>query len=478
MPASISRGSTDSPIHSQASEHLLNSLLPQHQQTPNAEEIAAEERKAENRRKADLLRAKLIAQRQNTPMKAVVSRPETPSSRVPVMAPVQQAQVQPSNRINEVVRKEEQPSSDALGLESLLAEGRAAAAAKVAEKHAGTAAQQHAVTTSSNGPTLPAPISDPIPQKSTPKPATDLQNTVHNTVQPTPTTTLNTPARPSSISDAYYTDLPAWLEVTGYHDLAFRTSKLRTYKERKALEEEAARINERLENLRREEQAEMEALRSGGVHVASSQQSAQAPPLPQTMPSGDTSVVAAVANKVLHGTNGTNGIKRAHSPPPTERLTRRRPEDLQTTSGFRIRGANDSPTDARPPTARRGTPPQSIERRISYPDARRRSLDGPRSRDPSLERRQAYYKRNGDGDRPPPPSRYGGSGGEPSYAPRDSRDTPGRPYNRGPGNGAPYGTPGRPPYNRGDYQGGYRGSAGLDLAKGGQSSTSRHNKHL
>ncbi|KAK5113318.1 hypothetical protein LTR85_010935 [Meristemomyces frigidus] len=429
--ANIEDTKPGAPEQLDASDSLLNSIMTSNEQ-PNAEETAAEERKAENRRKADLLRAKLIAQRQNTPIKAI-SRPETPS-RIPV------APVQPSNMINE--EESEQPSSDALGLESLLAEGRAAAA---------KAAQQKAAT-ALNGPTIKAPVPDPIPQ-SVPKPATDIQNIV----QPTPITTENN-ARPNVLSDPYYADLPAWLELTGYHDLAFRTSKLRTYKERKSLEEEAARINERLEKLRREEQAEMEALRSVTAHISSSQQGAP-PPLPQTMPSADTAAMAAVANKVM---NGTNGVKRPHSPQPSERINRRR-EDA--TPGFRIRGANDSPTDARPPTARRQTPPPlSIERRISYPEARRRSLDAPRSRDPSLERRQAYYKR--DGERPPPPSNGFSNPRYEQYPPRDARETP-RTYNRdNRGSNAPY-SASRPAYNRDYQQGSYRGSAGLDLPKGG-----------
>lgn len=125
------------------------------------------------------------------------------------------------------------------------------------------------------------------------------------------------------------------------------------------------------------------------------------PPLPATMP-------AEMATPVV---NSTNGIKRPRSPTslPPEKMRRR-----EDSSGFRIRGANDSPLDARPPPplGRPRTPsPPDLERRITYPDARRSSYQ-PRvsrapSRDSSLERRQTYYRQDGE------PSYYD------SYTPRE-----------------------------------------------------------
>ena len=422
----------------------MNSLVPKEEQPKPEQQATADERKAENQRKAEILRAKLIAQRQNTPMKtrsvAALSRPETPAKQL------QQKSPQPPTS---TVRGPENgaPSSDALGLEALLAEGRAAAA---------KAHQQNAPAKAIEPPAQ-SHVTAPAPKK-TVVPAADTQNTIQST-----------PVKPEAnhqqkfLTDVYYADLPAWLEMTGYHDVAYRTGKLYTYqeryKERKALEEEAARINERLAKLRNEEQAELEALRSSVAHPSSGPAGAPPPSLPAEMPLGDAAIVAAVANKL------TNGVKRPHSPGPSDKISRRRDD---ATPGFRIRGANDSPSDARPPT-RRQSPPASIERRISYPDARRRSLDGPRSRDPSLERRQAYYKRDGEARLPPsgpPGSRYD------QYPSRDVREAP-RNYPRG-GNAPPYNGGGgsRSGYREHTQQ--YRGSAGLDLPKGGQSTKSRH----
>lgn len=62
------------------------------------------------------------------------------------------------------------------------------------------------------------------------------------------------PTRPSNITDAYYADLPAWLEMTGYHDAEYRNSTLRTYKARIELEKQQALIQEELERLRKQEQ--------------------------------------------------------------------------------------------------------------------------------------------------------------------------------------------------------------------------------
>lgn len=424
-------------------------------QPTREQQVTAEERKAENQRRAALLREKLMAQRQNTPIKtgSIASRPETPAKQIQQTAP------QPATRTSNT--EAENPSSDALGLEALLAEGRAAAAAKIKAK------QVQSVKTD-----IAPPQQQPTVPASAPRiialPPADIQNTS----QAAPT--QNTPAHSNNLTDVYYADLQPWLEMTGYHDVPFRTAKLRTFKERRALEEEAARINERLEKLRREEQAEMEAMRSSTAHPSSTVPTA-APSLPPNMPSGDVAIMTAVANKL------TNGIKRPHSPPPAEKVTRRR-EDV--TPGFRIRGANeDSPRDTRPPTAtRRPSSPKPLDRRISYPDARRRSLDagpGPRSRDPSLERRQAYYKR-GDNDRDREAALYKrdiaasaltpGRGYD-QYAPRDGPYTP-----RTNGRGGAYGNGGsggggRAGYQREHQQ--YRGSAGLDLAKGGQSTLPR-----
>lgn len=148
--------------------------------------------------------------------------------------------------------------------------------------------------------------------------------------------------------------------------------------------------------------------------------------------------------------NGINGVKRPRSPAslPPEKMRRR-----EDSSGFRIRGANESPLDARPPPlGRPRTPsPPDLERRITYPDARRsfserKSEYQPRgsrieSRDSSLERRQSYYRQDGE------PSYYD------SYTPRE--------HSRPALNNTRRNSIARGPQ--------YRGSVALDLRKGGQS---------
>ena len=339
--------------------------------------MTAEARKAENQRKAELLRAKLIAQRQNTPrqhtpMKAT-SRPDTPS-KPPVV--LQQGT---ANAKQDGERVDNAPSSDALGLDALLAEGQAAAAAKnvrpqappaIKESPAQAAVETHPVEDSK-------PVALPADIKQTP------QQPLPDNDKPLTANTDHSNKHPAELTDPYYDDLPAWLEMTGYHDVEYRNSKLQTYKERRALEQEAARIAERLEKLREEEQAIMEQLRASSVQPIRTVQTAPLP-LPATMPSGDSAVVARIAQQIM------NGVKRPHSPAPVEKVSRRREA---SSGGFRIRGAtNDSP-EVR--TSYKQSPP-SLDRGLSHPDGRRMSRDEPPSRDPSLERRQAYYRRDGE----------------------------------------------------------------------------------
>ncbi|KXT00463.1 hypothetical protein AC578_1939 [Pseudocercospora eumusae] len=386
----------------------------------------AEERKAENQRQAELLRAKLIARRQNTPVKqTTTSRQNTPSKTTASPAKQQQQQQQQSSSVNmssdppEPIAKNgkkevEQPTAVS-SLELLLAEGKAYADAKTAALAAKPPPAEVNTTTSKeseqqvNGINANAVTAEEAVKAEHP-----------------PTSETSRPAqqqqRSTNLSDSYYADLPAWLELTGYHDVDFRNNKLRTYKERRTLEEEAARIAERLEKLRQIEQQEMQQMRIStpmpAVNMAP-------PPLPSAMPSA------------------ANGVKRARSPEatPTTKNVRRREDN----GGFRIRGATEA-TDNRQ-SRRLSRSPPALDRRTAYPDSRRRSIDerSERSRDPSLERRQSYYRRDGEPMREPPP-RYD------HYVPRE-------PPPRGAYHASP--TASRHPSQK------YRGSAALELRKGG-----------
>jgi len=408
--------------------------------------VSTEDRKAENQRKADLLRAKLMAKMHNTPRQSTptktLPKPDTPSKQPPVVLQQDTADAHQGG-----ARADNAPSSDALGLESLLAEGRAAAATKNMQ--------------SQGRPTVklpPAPAVTQTHPSGNTKPVAQLADTEETQQRPLPekqpataATTDNSNKPPTKLNDPYYADLPAWLEVTGYHDVEYRNSKLRIRKEKRALEEQAAQIAKRLEQMHEEEQINIAQLRASTAHPTITTEQAAPPPLPVSMPSEDAAVLAAVANRL------TNGVKRPHSPVPVEKVGRRRDESA---AGFRIRGAtNDTPTKQSP---------LSLDRRLSYSDGRRRSRDEPASRDPSLERRQAYYNGNAMAStgyrRDDVGPRYE------QYTARDSRETPRSAHHRS-GN-ARYTDIGRSGGYR-DLDAGYRGSAGLDLRKGGQSTFRR-----
>ncbi|KAK3707573.1 hypothetical protein LTR37_012068 [Vermiconidia calcicola] len=456
--------STAIPPKKQPLNNPIKASMPENPSTPTAEQ-----KKADNQRKAQLLRAKLMAQRQNTPSKTQSSRANTPVTTMS-SAPAPEVKEPAKNEENEQQEQKQQdePSSDFLGLESLLAEGMAAAAAEAQIKEQQNAAAA-AAGLEQKAPT--PPTTEQLPQQQQEQetqvpiqPQQQAQEPVQQGNQsPQPT------KEPAKLTDAYYADLSIWLEITGYHDVEYRDSKLHTFKERKALEAEAARIQEQLEKLRQNEQATIESLRTAGAYQRTSAPN-MPPALPAIMPAAN-GCVQTTANNVPP-TPATNGVKRAHSPEPVQVSSKvRRPENTDT--GFRIRGANDSPDTQNFPNVRgrqrSQSPAAGLERRISYPEARRGSLNGytagrgatrgDDSRDPSLERRQNYYRRNereaaAEGYREryePPPHHPGG------------RETPRARYstvNVKPERGGPRGV-----YGYGDRQ--HRGSAGLDLRTGG-----------
>lgn len=421
----------------------------------------------ENEKRAQELRAKLLASRQNTPAKATptstsaaaVTRPKaldtsspmpaaTPQSATP--APPQPAPLptQPKTMANGNVKQQQQEKEkkekkdkgsekpkekpramqefDQLKadgkVDELLREGKAKADKLTAELAAKSAPVHNSDRPASPKSSITAEKKAPAPAKAQ-KPDLFPSHHQQQTQQQQQQQQQHVdPPRPTNLTDSYYADLAAWLELTGYHDVDFRTAKLRTYKERKELEGEAARIAAKLEALRQKELEEMQQLRIGTPKASTP--TMPPPRLPQTMPSG----------------KAANGFKRGHSPEFDEKVSRRREDN-----GFRIRGANESPEIRPGARVSRPPSPNGIERRVSYPDARRRSIDdrAPRSRDPSLERRQSYYRRDDD----LPPREYDHYSG-PSRGPPPPRGINDR------------ARPARTPQ--------YKGSVGLDLRKGGQ----------
>ncbi|KAI7185940.1 hypothetical protein KC316_g6288 [Hortaea werneckii] len=459
-----------------ASVNLLNMLMPQEEQEhaqptppppqpeqPPPQPTTALDSKTENQRKADFLRAKLIAQRQNTPKKAAsvaaASRPETPAHQPPPPQTQKTLHQPPSNSLKPSqdthnAQSMNGSSDDALGVNALLAEGKAAAERAANKTNGFELAKQSQSAASARRSPNPSPAFS-APRLSHPLPASRLNPDA------SPSKTQSIPSNPptSNLADPYYADLAPWLELTGYHDSTYRSSKLAKHHERRALEAEVARIHERLAKLKQEEQAEMEALRANVSHPFPS---STAPTLPAEMPNS-----ADAAGSRF--TQSSNGVKRPHSPDPSshpsatagsEKLPRRYPppsrqDNNNSPPGFRIRGANDSPSDSlyrpqpAPASTHRPSPPTGFpERRSSYshgadPRGRRSSLDygdddrAPRSRDPSLERRQAYYQPSSSSRRDsergglPPfhPSfssapTVAGAGRYDSYTPRDPPPPP------------------------------------------------------
>lgn len=496
---------------------------PQQKQPHAVAPVVVVDTKMENQKRAEELRAKLLAQRNNTPARQQpVSRSSTPAKNTlskrtlpPVETPTKpylpqpatpmptSAQQLPSNYPQNTLQSDmdidgqntlqtdmDIDGGEMLNLDALLDQGKAMADAKSAalaaetpvvaspapannsvtltnghgvnptttnknknknDQHKNTAKKEMNTNTSVN---MNMSMSKAVPESQpTPLRVHTATRPAEPSNQPTPlkVQTATRPAEPSrpqtNLSDAYYADLPAWLEMTGFHDVEFRDSKLVAYKERKSLEEEAARIAERLEKLRQLEQESAQSLRYGTPKPAAAM---APPPLPTAM-------------TMEKPVGQVNGNKRVHSPEPLS-ASKRREE-----SGFRIRGANDSPETSRPNTAVNRRPqspsPPGINRRISYPE-RRRSDDDNRSRDPSLERRQSYYRRDSNREldsRPRgPQSSYTGRDlvdrDYDHYQPRDqprlgfSATNMARPGRAAPAVSVPQ----------------YRGSAGLDLKRGGQ----------
>jgi hypothetical protein len=352
------------------------------------------------------------------------------------------------------VNRVEQHVNDDFGIESLLAEGKAAAEAKVARDNQAAAAAIAATMDPIPFPNIQHPpaatalsnmeVDEVKPDSTLQRPTEPTQSVVSSPQKPADPKQSNTVPNPHPVnmSDPYYDDLSIWLEFTGYHDVQFRNSKLSTYKERRELEQEAARIAQKLEALKQAERADLESLRATTAHQNTTTQMAP-PPLPSHMFTGEHR-------------NHANGLKRPHSPEPSaaEKASRKANESA---SDFRIRGANEASAAS---SHENGSP---VHRRDSLPE-RRRSFNERHDRDPSLERRQQHY-----GSRAAPPPRVNGPGGQSQWA--SARDGP-PPFNAR--ERERDGRAGFSAVNRVNRANGpAHGNNGLDLRKGGQSN-SRH----
>lgn len=305
--------------------------------------------------------------------------------------PASQAAVDPAlkaaqARASKIELKES--SSDSLGVQSLITEGKAAAEAKKKDQMAtapepfdkgGTPAKQPLQLR------LPPPPIAPGPKQGYQAPTASSKPIEEAPASGQPKSNQST--TPQAQTDTYYADLSVWLEMTGFHNVEYRNSKLRTFKERQALEAEAARIQERLDKLREAEQAAIHPMRANpALRLALSQQ--DVPPLPKVLPPITTTPVDELKAAVTD-------LKRAHSPEAIKPAKAARRED--SPDGFPVRHADKNqeqrPASPRGRARRRSPGPPGGAERCS-PEARRNNI-GVRNkadRDESLERRHGYHQ--------------------------------------------------------------------------------------
>ena len=417
--------------------------------TPTNEE---EQRKHDQQKQLDALRKKLLAKRGGS------TRHDTPQKTPGNLNTQMPHHIMEQQENNATASGANQHVNDDFGIESLLAEGKAAAEAKTARDNNAAAAAitatmdfnpftiiQHpqAATAPSN-----MEVEDVKPENTRQKPADPPQSVVspQKAADPKHSNAVSN-AHTVNMSDPYYDDLSVWLEFTGYHDVQFRNAKLSTYKQRLELEQEAARIAQKLEALKQAERADLESLRATTAHQNIATQMAP-PPLPSHMPPGNYR-------------NHAKGLKRPHSPElsTAEKASRKANESA---SDFRIRGANEASVASSATMSHENGSP--VHRRDSLPE-RRRSVNERHERDPSLERRQQHY-----GSRAAPPVRAHGLGGYPQWA--TSREGP-PPFNarereRDRNGRSDFSSVNRITRGNGTAHG---PSASLDLRKGGQSNS-------
>ncbi|KAF1822134.1 uncharacterized protein K489DRAFT_380877 [Dissoconium aciculare CBS 342.82] len=248
-----------------------------------------------NQLRAQELRAKLIAKRQSTPIKSS-SRAATPSAlattgsaaRTTTTAPIQKlpeySRVEGSFREKRFLPASQDEERD--NVAALIAEGEALAAAEAGRESSSTHTpinrQAYAGKT----------LEDLLGGSSSSANATPSRSIE---VPPRDERTTTGPTHPTDLTDSYYDDLSAWLELTNYHDVATRKALLQPFLEQRELEEEAARIAERIAKLNRVQQESAQTFRFG---TPTAGRASVPPPLPTSLPR-------------------SNGLKRERSPEPS-----------------------------------------------------------------------------------------------------------------------------------------------------------------
>lgn len=340
--------------------------LQQPQPTQQAAGALSVHVKEANKREAEQLRAKLLAQPDTSDKpvarSAMPAKQAVTSSQIMVQQQHQQTELETAKASNNTMNTARTvPNTNGLGNDALLAQSKHGALAKNAEVVVTMGAEQPTALPASGQANS---NNNHIKQKG--DSALQSMTEEHGRAQDT-----------SNLSDSQYADLPAWLEITGYHDVAHRESKLRAYHERCALELEAARIAEKLERLR---QAEREAIQSLRVRTPISTPAQDAPPpLPTTM------------------------LNRLDAPPIIGTKRTRSPESVAMTEFSRRRqdtgpyGVGEAFDYRPPPPSLSPDPFQRHGRHERHLDTRGRYANEivEHSRYPSLERWQSSYRQYG-----------------------------------------------------------------------------------
>jgi len=176
---------------------------------------------------------------------------------------------------------------------------------------------------------------------------------------------------PPPAADGDYADLQLWLEVTGYHDMEYRTHRIQTFRERQRLEAEAARISSRLQELKQNDKQARGRLNSSQPLAASDGRVSSA--LPKSMHAGPRTEQYENMPPVSASAT-TNGVKRARSPEP---MSSAKAPRWSMNTGVPFSPAADPVTDPRLLGSAKAHSPlgAGLERKISYPQARWKPAD-------------------------------------------------------------------------------------------------------
>ncbi|KAF2460655.1 YT521-B-like domain-containing protein [Lineolata rhizophorae] len=156
---------------------------------------------------------------------------------------------------------------------------------------------------------------------------------------PVPTTTHSEerPSRNAAVASNYFKDLDEWLDITGYHDRAYRENTLKRHREMAELDRKKAKIQ-------REAEIEREAFlaRSQSVRTSSAAPDSQLrpssslqmppPPIPPSLPLNSNENSEDKSQKAADITTPSTGSKRPYSPAQSHHTENGRPKHARNES--------------------------------------------------------------------------------------------------------------------------------------------------